>query len=399
MIIGILGGFLGYHLHGLFDVAPRMMVMRLPLHTLLAIAFLVIFKFQAPPPEVAEKRPWSRRLFLFSPSFVLILAFCALYLPWIAGQFQYVKIKLERPSLLQVEKLEELVKKFPDIYALQDLTRFQLKYQRVDQLEETIKAIEQVMPGLRHVGHIKAISAMLKKDYPKAIQLGLEFQKNDAYFKPTIFLLIHLALETDNFELFWNQFQLWYRTLIYDSDLAGGRKANQVIVQKTDMNDPLVIKEENRSLVTIWDENVIREFFRISRSAQKDDQQKKILVNYLVQLFPNHPYFQLHINNEYKATETETINKKVENYFEVQEKWMSQSKELDEKHLTQLYDTSPAEQRSLQKKQAKEKERILEPFKTEMEKIDDYLIDKTDWKIFLKKRDMANSFVREFLNP
>jgi hypothetical protein len=329
----------------------------------------------------------------------LILAFCALYLPWITGQFQFVKIQQGEPSLLQVEKLEELVKKFPDIYALQDLTRFQLKYQRLDQLEETIKTIEQVMPGLRHVGHIKAILAMLKKDYPKAVQLGLEFQKKDAYHKPTIFLLMHLALETDNFDLFWNQFQLWYRTLIYESNLADGRKANQVIIQKTDMNDPLVIKEENRSLVTIWDEKVIREFFRISRLIQKDDQQKKILFNYLIDLFPRNPYFQLHIKDEFKATETETINKNMERYFAAQVKWMRQSNALDEQLSAQLPSASPAELRSLQKKLAKEKERVLEPFKTEMEKIEDYLIDKTDWKIFLKKRNLANSLIREFLNP
>jgi hypothetical protein len=398
LIIGILGGFLGYHVHGLFDVAPRMMVMRLPLYTLLTMAFLVIFKFQAPPPEAAGKRAWSRRLSLFSPSFVLILAFCALYLPWVAGQFQYVKIKQERPSLLQGEKLEELVKKFPDVYALQDLTRFQLKYHRFDQLEETIKIIEQMMPCLRHVGHTKAMLAMLKKDYPKAIQLGLELQEKDVYFKPTIFLLIHLALETDNFELFWQQFQLWYRTLIYESDLAGGRKANQVIVKKTDMNDPLVIREENGSLVTVWDEKIIHEFFRISRSAQKDDQQKKLLFNYLVDLFPGHPYFQLHIKNEYTATERETIDKNVERYFAAQAKLMSQSEALDEKLFTRLSSTSPAERRSLLKKQAKEKARIVEPFKTEMEKMEDYLIAKADWKIFLKKRNLANSFIREFLN-
>ncbi|MBU3914217.1 O-antigen ligase family protein, partial [bacterium] len=409
LAIGILGGFVGYHFHGLFSVAPRMMVMKLPLFTLIGLAFIII-KLMEPISNGESAKSFEQRLRSFAPAFLMVIVIWIIYLPWIIGQYQFVNIQRERPSVLQVEKLEKLVEpkagvlnllSHQDAYALDTLSHLQVRYRRTEQLQNTVNLIDKVFPKYRELGHTKAVLAVMQNDLGNAIKQGLAFQNQDRYYNPTISLLLNLAVETDNSQLFYQQFRLFVRKLAFEKGLVSGLDSQAVEMRKKTMTEPYTIQDQGGKIIMEWNEKLIDGFFNSARFSRKNrsysatDRNK--FISSLIYLFFKHPYFQIDIFQQYRENDTKTIYSSMQSYFRIKGESDKKSMELTKKHKEQLVRTIPENMLSLQKKQAEEMEKTLKPYQDEIKRHTDLLKKKTDWVVFLKKRDFANGFIEEII--
>lgn len=398
--IGVLGGFIGFHLHGAFSVAPRMIVMKLPLFTLIGIAF-ILFKISESGREFTFAERFPHRLRLFAPSLVILLLVWYLYIPWMIGQYHFVRIQQQRPSLLKVERMEEMVEEHPDAYALDFLSHMQIQYRRAEQLQKTVEKIDQVLPHYRELGHTKAVLAVLQGNLGKAKKQAQKFQnEQDRYFKPTIHLLLGLSIDTNDFELFKNQMELFVRKLIFESGLYHSLEASDVEVGYGETKAPFSITTGENSFNFQWNENVIKSIFnfarqiRINRSFENEDRNR--FVSNVAMLFSSQPYFKLKIKDEYQS-EAAKINEAMKTYFSLSEELQKKTSELRGKHNVKLARTDKDDRPAQQKENLKEMRAMAKPYQDEIETQDDYLSSRSDWKSFVKKRDFVRRFINELI--
>ncbi|MCG8337327.1 MAG: O-antigen ligase family protein, partial [Proteobacteria bacterium] len=200
--VGIIGGFIGYHLQGAFSVAPRMMVVKLPLFTLIGLTFVLV-KLSFEQKTFETNHSMLARTKSVLPALIVLTFVWIMFSPWLIGQNSFIKNRSSRPSLAQVEKLEKIVKKYPDAYALDHLTHLQIKYRRTKQLQETVDMIDQVLPHYRDLGYTKALLALINKETLKGKKVAIEFQNTrDRYHQANIFLLMGIAIDSNDYELF-----------------------------------------------------------------------------------------------------------------------------------------------------------------------------------------------------
>ncbi|MCP4750913.1 MAG: O-antigen ligase family protein [Proteobacteria bacterium] len=401
LAIGVCGGFLAYNFHSVFSVAPRMMVMKLPLFTFYGLVFIFLKLSNPAPPSGEEKPSIRRKIVAGMPSFLIVMLVLAMYLPWMAGQYQFVKLQHERPSFLRVEKLEKLVEIWPDIYALDYLSHQQVQYRRTEELEKTIEKIEGILPHYREVGHTTAILAVMNRDLRKAVKAGLEFQKRDQYYKPSIFLLMGLAAETNNYDLFFKQFQLLLRKFIFEYDLIKNQPSSAVQIRKRAIPGALIITAKEDSMTIEWNEKLFRHLFEIAKSNRRNKsyntKERERYWKFLVQTMLKHPYFQVSIRDEFKLKDNQSIQSATRAYFGAKRDWEIKQRQLTADHRTQLERTAPAKRNPLKKKQAEELEHARNTYRDKIDSHEKYLRERTEWDVFLTKQKVANEFSKEFI--
>ncbi len=402
LALGVLGGFIGYHLHGLFSVAPRMMVMKLPLFTLIALTF-IIQKLAASVKEEEVERGFVERLKAFAPGLVGLGFLWIIFSPWLIGQYEYVSIQRQRPSLLKVEKLEKMVERYQDVYALDYLSHLQIQYKRSKQLEKTIKYIDETLPGYREIGHSKTVLAIMQRDYAKAKILGLTYQnEQDRYYKPTIYLLMGLSLDTDDFGLFKSQFQLLVRNLIFKSRVYYDLDADKVQIPIEEMNTAFQVVENEEGLVFRWNEKMIRNFFEIGKKTRTKKsytmKDKNGFLSYLAHHFSNHPYFKINVKPEYKETESGQVRKELQAYFSSAAGMQKALAQLSKKQKSQLARTPASQRNQVIYQHRKETEELRTKYKAQMDNSAAFLRTRADWGKYLRKQKFTGNFIRELSN-
>ncbi|MBU2514769.1 O-antigen ligase family protein [bacterium] len=397
--IGLIGGFVGYHLHGLFSVAPRMMVMKLPLFTIIGLAFILdnlINKRQ----EFASDRTLSQRFSSFLPALIMLVFLWSIFTPWIIGQNKFVNIQRERQSLLKVEHLEEMVESYPDVYALDFLAHLQILYNRNEQLQETVTLIDQILPHYRELGHTKAVLSIKQNDLEKAKTIALEYQnEQDRYYKPTIYLLMSLAFDTNDFQLFTNQYQLFIRKLVYDNNLFRSLNAADVRVPIEKIPSPFIITKQEKEFEFKWNEDLLKAIFNTAQKIRKEKsysvKERNTFISFMSFHFSKHPYFQIEIKENYKNDDRSLIDQTIKNYYMTLQKINQMSQKLDHLHNLALYQTEISKRPSLQKKQKAEKEEYLNQIQKELTSYSDLLEERTHWSDFRNKTAFANQFIQE----
>ena len=401
LAIGVLGGFVGFHLHGLFSVAPRMMVVKLPLYTLIALTF-ILHRLAFQTSSWDSEKTLKERFLAFLPGFILLGFTWAIFAPWLIGQYRFIEIQKSRPSLMTVERLERLVNEYPDAYALDFLSHLQMQYKRTEQLEETVKLIDEVLPNYRELGHTKAILALFQGNPEKAIKEALEFQnEQDKYYKPTIFLLMGLALDTNDYELFKQELKLYTRHLIFLRNFYYSLDGSGVEILIKPLELPFEMISEKDSYSLIWSEDLVRRLFlagryvRVNKSYSKKDRDA--LISYLSYQFSRHPDFQLKAQAPYENEGMQEINTHMRSYFLISQEISETSSRLQKRQEAELARTPPGERPALEEKQKEQRAQVLKPMQERLAVHREYLEERTHWQAFLNKRSFANTFINEML--
>jgi hypothetical protein len=325
-----------------------------------------------------------------------------IFSPWLIGQHSFITIRSSRPSLSQVEKLEKLVKEYPDAYALDYLSHLQIQYKRTKQLQETVNLIDQVLPYYRELGYTKALLALMQRDVVKGKRMALAFQnKQDRYNQSNIFLLMGIAIDSNDYELFKTQIELFVRKLVFDLRLYYSMKASDVQIRFEALDLPFDFKDFPDGMVISWNEKLIKSIFNAGRSVRirsaYSPKDRTNLINFLSFQFSRHDYFRLKRKNAYKDQGLKRVNQHMRDYFVLQKKIGDKSKEMSQKHQRILIKTQPFDRPGLQKKQQKEKQEALKPLQDELNKHVEFLTERTNWDSFMKKRSFVNRFVADLI--
>jgi O-antigen ligase len=421
--IGVGCGLIAYHIHGSFSVAPRMLVMKLPLFTLLGLVF-IFDKLDGDPEPMPSVRRWKKLTFGLSAPLVLITVWF-LYLPWAMTQYRFAQIQQERPSQLQVEKLERLVRLSPDIYALDFLSRRQIEYRRADQLGWTLERIEQIIPHYRETGHARAIGYLMQNDLPNAKRAALAFQERDRYYLPTIELLLSLAAATDDPSLFREQFERFLRKLLVDHELGnreieyqqrfryflmndvlgmkdpGEKPRDSVSIEFAPLSAPLMIHTRDQQLIFRWSNQLLDQFFQAARAGRGTQlipqPEKQRYRSHLFGVLNAQPYFQLTVNEAYQDQEPTYIRDLVQRYFQAQQNLRMTRNQLEQDLRNQRRQTATSvERRSAENRYRKALQQVDSEYRAQIAPIEAELRLQTDWDVYLTKQQFIHQFVNRF---
>ena len=397
--IGIAGGVLAYHLHGSFSVAPRMMVMKLPIFTLIGLILILNKLHTKEKLQEPETPSLKSRIVSGLPTLAILIVIWIIFLPWVAGQWAFVRIQSERPSYIQTSKLEQLVKLSPDIYALDKLSHLQIKYKKIPELKKTLDTIEGIVPHYRDLLFKRMIHAAMNGELENAKQLGLAFQERVRYHLPAIEMLMNLSLQTDDLLLFKAQFELFLRKHAFSQLLIKSLNANDVLVQFLPIEKPLNIIYQPNKLTFQWSEKLINLLFE---TAQKNRIQKHYSISekqrygsFLMQLLARQPYFQLNVYEAFKA-ENDSIKNAAKAYISLEKEWQKRKREMEIKYRTEMRQTPSAGRRALYAKQTESLEATRQQYAVKMEVIATSLREKTDWDLYTRKQKFISVFISQF---
>ncbi len=398
--IAVIGGFIGYHLHGSFSVAPRMMVTKLPLFTLIGLTF-VVQRLSSPPTLIGSAKSYPERIRTLHPWLLAVSFVWYIFVPWIIGQYHHVKTQQKKPSLVNVRKMEKIVETYPDIYALYDLVHQQIQYKRIREAQKTVYLIDRVLPRHRELGYTKAVLMIFQGRPEEAKRQALRFQNDqDRYYQPTIYLLIGLSIDTNDFKLFSDQLQLFTKKIIFEADLFYSFDTSHVSVSPDATLDetktPFSVVANDTSFHFRWNAKYLKNVFDVARQIRKDKQldrkNQNEITRTLAKIFFNNPYFKINTKKESRETETEGISKAMRNYFLVAEEADLKVRDLEYKHKIQLAKTPASERPALQKKLAGERSKVQQSYREQTSRHERYLLVHTDWETFLKKRNFVKIF-------
>lgn len=394
--IGIAGGFMAYHVHGSFSVAPRMMVMKLAIYTLIGL-MLILNNIRTGSVPLASGSPSLRsRVISGLPTLGILLIIWTIFLPWAAGQYNYVRIKQERQSYLQTRKLEELVKLSPDIYALDDLARLQIQYKKIPELKHTLDTIEGIIPHYRDLGYKKTLHAAMGGDPLRTKALGLAFQERDRYHLPTINMLMNLSITTNDLQLFKKQLELFLRKQAFSQRMIESQNANDFQIQFLPTEEPLKITSRPGGLTFQWSERLMAHLFETAKKNRLQKQppaaEKRRYGSFLFQLLAKDPYFQLTVRDPYKS-ESRSIQNTVKAYYSVKREWEEQQQQLKREYQAEMRKTPQAGRGTVHRKHAQILNTTRQQYETRMNEFTQPLTEKTEWDLYSRKQNLISTFI------
>ncbi len=173
LALGIGGGIIGYHFHGIFSVVQRMVVTQIPLYALVALAFVLIGLNNRQEPGRLAKHThlqslrarlmkWPPLVRNQLPCLVIFSIIALLYIPWARGQYRFSQlltypITSTEEHLEAIARLKWVTEQQRDIYALDTLMRWQYNLGLRDEALETFEVIDQVIPNYRTSRFIRAV--------------------------------------------------------------------------------------------------------------------------------------------------------------------------------------------------------------------------------------------------
>ena len=193
-------------------------VTHLPQFAMLAIAFVLIAFYKKKSALIANKKEktnlikklwqkWIASWNKFShslekfpfvknqlPCFLIIITGIILYYPWAKGQRDFIKIVKKGRNYLNTLQLEKLTDRRKDIYALDQLLRWQVGYRKYDKALETIDKIENTLPHYRITDFLKADIHFRQRKFKEAFELTQAYNKQDNYFLPNLVLNNKLSI-------------------------------------------------------------------------------------------------------------------------------------------------------------------------------------------------------------
>ncbi len=398
--IGICGGFLAFHIHGSFSVAPRMMVMRLPVYTLIAITLIIDNLCKTDTHSEIRQPTLRSRLMSGLPTLTVLAVTWVIFLPWAAGQWQFFAIRQERPAYLQIRNLTALTGLTPDIYALDHLARKQIEYNQLHGLKQTLDTIDRIIPYYRNVGYKKTVHAALSGDPEQAKRIGLASQLRDRYHQPTIDLLIKLAVKSNDLPMFKEQFSLSLRKHVFSHGLNNSLSADDVQILFVPGENPLKIIGESDTITFQWSEKLIGVLFDSARKHHQgprfSDTDKEKYFQFLKSLITKQPWFQLNILDSFENNR-QSLLEDAKAYQLLNSKWDYDKVVLEYSHRKELSQTPAALKKGVYSRQQADLAKAQKAHSVRQKVYDAKLKGKTDWDFYKRKQDFIKSFIGRFI--
>ena len=390
--IGIGGAFIAYLIQCFFSVAPRMMVVKFPLFTLIAIILILARLNSSKDSSLNTTNPIE-----FLPIFIGLALAWGLYIPWMAGQYEFVKIRKTRINSLHVGRLEKLVERRKDIYALSYLSHLNLQYGQLQKLEETIRMIDQTLPNYRDVGFMKAKLAYLNKNFPKAKQAALEYQKKDRYDFPAIYFLLELSAWKGDPQLFFEQVKLLTRRLAFSNAIPIQKKEAAVVVSQGNAQSILAVINSPSNMNFLWDQNFITFLFETAAKTQRDGKWKRKEKERFMRSFSyslnKTPFFTLAMQKGFE-TEKKQMRTLAMQYLSLKQKRDQLFGTLSERFRRELASAPPERRKEVKIQHRATKIRWEKFYREKLKKLEEPLLHKTHWVEYLQRHQFARQIIQ-----
>ncbi len=392
LALGLGGGLLAFVLHGVVEVAPRMIVAELPF-ALGAAALLALEAQVAGPAPASALRakalPWVN-LALWGLAALLLL-------PWLAKQNAYYNLLNLPETPGKAQEMEELVKSSNDIYTLDDLLHLEAKLGRLEQMKPVMDRLEALIPNYRDLNYQKAVWASLSGDLSLAKQLALEGQKRDRYYLPNLRLLMSLALESNDFEGFATQFGLTTRFLLFQNFviIAFEEEAAPILLRPTSFGVELAQSPEGIRIKIdpLW----LRQFFdqaRALRAAPPGPMERSELMNRIARQVSLNPFFHIEIKEPYLIDEPQ-IYLLLDRYKTANQELAQQEDYLRFSLNKELEQAGPQERGQIERQYQEKFRQAQSESQNQIHKLETQLEQKTLFRHFLNKHRFAAAWLSE----
>ena len=398
LAMGIGGGLLAYGGHGLFSVAPRMMVTRLPVFTLLGLSLVAYLMSRGTKKE--RHVGIGNALSISIPLAGMLIVSYALYIPWIIRQHEAVNFQEQPMSLLRLEKYEKKMHAWrsPDIYALYYLSHEQERYQRYAEYKKTVDRMGEIIPHYRYIGFQRAFHATRVGNLAQAKKLALEFQIRDRYFGPNISLLITLAIHTQDTKLFFEQLQLLFQHALVRSSILLPEDIDLVAISKGDMDAPFRITIEKGKYRVIFGEKFLDWLFQMTQRFKRRPEwtaaQRNTFINSIFASLTREPFFTMNLKKEYGG-EKDQVQRTGERFFALESQHKERMRMLEQRHKEEKATAHRKNYKEMLKRQKEERRLAAESYRESIAEYEKYLEKAGDWKEFRKKRYFQFNFIEK----
>ena len=333
--------FIAYFAHASLSVAPRMMVVKLPLFTWIGMTFFLsqFSSFKGLPLKVPGW--WGQAVLCLSSSKKQLFGFFLLvgFSFWGLNQFipaQYTHYQLLSSPMNQqtIQKFEKTVSSESSPYFLGHLVSRQFRLGRMKELEASLGQIESMFSNWRDQKYRMAVFNYKKGKVKEATSLALGFQKmSDSYYEPNIMFLMDMAKVTNNYDLFKEELKYWIRSQVFSHKLYLERKEENIIFKDQKKKAFISLEEKDGKVYCFLNDEVLKHLFRSSIDLRKKRGTKDHLRELnkfkirVTTLLDRSQYFGIEIQKNNKIQPQE-IKSSVVNYFKIeqQKKRMIKSK-------------------------------------------------------------------------
>ena len=325
--------FIAYFAHATFSVAPRMMVVKLPLYTLIGMVFFLsqYSSFKGLPIKVPEW--WGNVLLSLSTSkrqffgfFVLVgLSLWGLN-HFIPSQYTHYQLLSTPTNPKTIAKFEKTVGPDSSPYFLGHLISRQFRLGRMKELETSLGQIESMFPNWRDQKYRMAIFNFKKGKVKEATSLALGFQQiSDAYYRPNIMFLMDMAKVTNNYSLFKEELKYLLRMEVFSQKLYLERKEENIVFKDQKKSSFISFEEKDGKIYCFLNDDILKSLFYSSIALKKKKGTKTYLNEWnqfktkVTALLDRSQYFGMEVNKNIQAN-PQDIRMSVINYFQFEQK-------------------------------------------------------------------------------
>jgi len=404
--IGILCGTLAIHSQGMFSLAPRMIVVKLPLYTLLAFSFILFRMHQVPKPKItnAPSLTLQHKIFMVTlPSLILLLVAWGVLGPWARDFYLYSKAHNKvRSSVALMQKLELVMANTPNIYGLRELANLQLRYNRPG-VSKTIQQTQEMIPHYELSNYFETLNALKRQEVDKAFRLGKAAQRRDLYHSGTIALMAVLSAKQGKAFDFVRQLELMIEKILIKNKTKSIRDPDLIqvkVVEKMPKAFKMVFHEGKFKLsfrqdfverIMNW---VAKGGFRPNISGRDRQEFHKYLQTRIYQA----SYFKLRVKNHIDAKESQGIPFHLKTMNEYRIKLNQKLRQLHMKHQQQLSRTPQGAHRKLKKAYKQKQNELNAEYNKYVIPHLEYLRQTTKWDKHQKDLTLAKKIISTILN-
>ncbi|MBF0297095.1 MAG: O-antigen ligase family protein [Oligoflexia bacterium] len=281
--LALAAAFFSYHLHSLFDVAPRMVVVKLPLYTLIGITLLISRDKMKENRECEESNLIiNKGISLFITTFITICS-VVLILPWMIPLYTLCDYMItQEKDILILKKVENTLYKYPNVYALYELGVVQLKLGRFKEATKSFEASLNIIPKYKDALYLEALSYYYQQDFVKAKEFALKYQQQDLYEQKNLNFLIKLAVTSNDFDLFFEVIKIFCNMYLVNEKININVKTDDLTPTSNALKAMIYVYKTNDSVTIIWDKkflfnflNFIRDEFEIKKVQLSWDKSTK----------------------------------------------------------------------------------------------------------------------------
>lgn len=270
LMLGLLSGLLAYHVHGLFSVAPRMIVVRSMAYMLVAFIFILSIRSNISSwvkPKTSNKSHYR----VLNLAVVLLIMCCSVWLSYYSyGQYQFSKglaIEYQRPNYLT-----DLAMSSQDVYVLDKASYILAEEKNAQGLKVVSETLGGVFQNYRNNLYFQAYSSYLNSDFQKANYFLERHQEKDRYNSESNRLLTSISLLQGEGDLFRRQLKLEIIIAACKAKILVPCVAESVVIHEGEMMLPIQFSYSRNKLNVFLNSELFIELSELVRLGKINSQ-------------------------------------------------------------------------------------------------------------------------------